>query len=45
MQDGDSPKLQIFFGVWLIFPKYFGGTVDAGSKPTYEENMRVHKNV
>ena len=42
VQDGDiilgSPKLQIFFGVWLIFPIYFGGkTVDAGSKPTYEE--------
>ena len=29
VQDGDiilgSPKLQIFFGVWLIFPIYFGG--------------------
>ena len=29
MQDGDinsgSPKLQIFFGVWLIFPIYVGG--------------------
>ena len=29
VQDGDiilgSPKLQIFFGVWLIIPIYFGG--------------------
>ena len=29
VQDGDiilgSKKLQIFFGVWLIFPIYFGG--------------------
>ena len=29
VQDGDiiwgSPKLQIFFGVWLKFPIYFGG--------------------
>ena len=29
VQDGDiilgSQKLQIFFGVWLIFPIYFGG--------------------
>ena len=29
VQDEDiiwgSPKLQIFFGVWLIFPIYFGG--------------------
>ena len=29
VEDGNiilgSPKLQIFFGVWLIFPIYFGG--------------------
>ena len=32
---------QICFWACLMFPIFFGLTVDAGSKPTYEENMRL----
>ena len=50
MQDGDiiwgSPKLQIFFGVWLIFPIYFGGRqLMLGPSLRMKKNMRVHNNV
>ena len=33
-------KFQIFFGV-LEIPGIFGGELDAGSEPKYEEKMRV----
>ena len=50
VQDGDiilgSPKLQIIFGVWLIFPIYFGGRQKMlGPSLRMKKNMRVHNNV
>ena len=50
VQDGDiflgSPKLQIIFGVWLIFPIYFGGRQWLlGPSLRMKKNMRVHNNV